>query len=129
MGAHTLGGAAPPDSGYAGPWVPGPGEFAFDNVYYRSMIDANINWAAVDKDPLSPGVAAPKWQFDGTTGVGGPRLMLNTDFEVFYDVTLDASGQPLCGVNINALTCSAAATNSLATSYANVSGFEQKIMK
>ena len=123
MGAHTLGRARPQASGYAGPWVAGPGEFAFDNIYYRQMVSPNFNWVKADKDALSPDTPnQPKWQFDGNNGNGGPKLMLNTDFEVFYDVVIGANGEPMCDVNINANPrCPNAASNALAQSFANVS--------
>ena len=104
--------------------IPGNGEVSFDNAYYRLMISNNINWVKADKNNLSPGVDAAKWQFDGfnVNGGGGPRLMLNTDFEVFYDVILGANAEPMCDVNVNANPrCPNAASFALASSFANVS--------
>ena len=40
----------------------------------------------------------PKWQFNGVNKTNGQNagFMLNTDFEVFYNLTLDSNGQATC---------------------------------
>lgn len=43
MGAHTLGGASPLNSGYRGLWVE-DGPTAFDQDYYTLMIDPSYTW-------------------------------------------------------------------------------------
>ena len=40
--------------------------------------------------------AAPKWQWNGTSNVQKNSMMLNTDFELMYDVENDATGEPHC---------------------------------
>ena len=43
MGAHSLGGARPENSGYQGKWT-GPQNRGFNELYYLSMINATNKW-------------------------------------------------------------------------------------
>ena len=43
MGAHTLGGAAPDASGYAGVWVPDEA-LMFNEGFYSAMIDSSLTY-------------------------------------------------------------------------------------
>ena len=49
MGAHTLGGCDPDNSGYDGPWIAGDqgldGTRTWDNTYYQIMIDSGVTWS------------------------------------------------------------------------------------
>jgi len=43
MGAHSIGGAFPFNSGYSGKWT-GFQNRGFSEVYYKIMIDPSISW-------------------------------------------------------------------------------------
>lgn len=93
LGAHTLGGAAQKHSGYEGVWIPGE-ELVFNEKFYRNMISDHIQWLNVNIDD---GGRDPKWQFLGFTHIGDSAgFMLNTDFEIFYNLTLDNDGKLTC---------------------------------
>ena len=47
-------------------------------------------------------------------------MMLNTDFEVFYELELDDDSEPQCDVQSDALTCQKAETYDIAAQYAEV---------
>ena len=47
-------------------------------------------------------------------------MMLNTDFEVFYELELDDDSEPQCEVQSDALTCQKAETYDIAAQYAEV---------
>ena len=47
-------------------------------------------------------------------------MMLNTDFEVLYELELDDDSQPQCEVQSDALTCQKAETYDIAAQYAEV---------
>ena len=47
-------------------------------------------------------------------------MMLNTDFEVFYELELDEDSEPQCDVQSDALTCQKAETYDIAAQYAEV---------
>jgi hypothetical protein len=46
MGAHSLGGAKPENSGYKGKWT-GPANAGFSEIYYKNMISNLIQWKNV----------------------------------------------------------------------------------
>ena len=43
MGAHSIGGAFPTNSGYNGKWT-GPQNQGFSELFYANMINASITW-------------------------------------------------------------------------------------
>ena len=47
-------------------------------------------------------------------------MMLNTDFEVFYELDLDGDSQAQCNVQSDALTCQKSETYDIAAQYAEV---------
>jgi len=104
MGAHSLGGALGQNSGYKGKWT-GRNNAGFSEVYYTNMISSGIKWLNVN---VSAPNTTPKWQYDGinTTDGSDAGFMLNTDFELFYNLTLDTNAKttcnlsPLCGLSL-----------------------------
>ena len=46
MGAHSLGGAKPDNSGYAGKWT-GPQNPGFNELYYLNMVNTTNVWTNV----------------------------------------------------------------------------------
>lgn len=118
-GAHNLGGAAQYNAGYQGTWKPGNEDngavaaLTFSNDFYKVMIDPGIKWFNVDaslkynntNETISQ---EAKWQWEGYY-VDAPPLspgekpifMLNTDFYVFFNITLNAEGQATCQLDTN----------------------------
>lgn len=46
LGAHTLGGARPQNSGYEFLWIPG-GQLNLDNQFYIDLASKNMSWVQV----------------------------------------------------------------------------------
>ncbi len=118
MGAHTLGSAKRANSGYAGVWVDGEAR-EFDNRFYTIMTDDAVTWTNVDlvQAPISKNPDR-KWEWKGTWSDGSPAgMMLNTDFEMRFDLALNATtAQSGCQVNSD---CADAETASIVTEFAN----------
>ena len=51
MGAHSLGGAQPINSGYAGKWT-GPQNPGFNELYYLNMVNTTNVWTDVVSNHL-----------------------------------------------------------------------------
>ena len=75
--------------------------------------------------------SVPKWQFNGNSIVDGSlaAFMLNTDFELFYELTLDSNAKstctlsPSCGLstpNTCSGSCPVASTFNQAQQYSKV---------
>ena len=62
---------------------------------------------------------SPKWQFFSDVYYS-PAMMLNTDFELLYDVALDANSRALCNVSAAKPSCPMASTHAQAVDYAQV---------
>lgn len=94
MGAHGLGGAHRNFSGYAGKWT-GPQSPGFSEAFYMNFINKTSTWALRNADPKGP---VPKWEYQGQLAdKSDAGFMLNTDMELFYDLTVDTeSGKPTC---------------------------------
>ena len=43
MGAHSIGGAFPFNSGYSGKWI-GKQNQGFSEIFYKNMLDSSITW-------------------------------------------------------------------------------------
>lgn len=96
MGAHTMGEAYRQNSGYKGSWVENE-ELVFDERFYQIMISKQVRWDNVNKDDTGK---EPRWQFDGFTPSGSVAgFMINTDFEIFYDMSLDKNGKLTCNLD------------------------------
>ena len=66
-----------------------------------SVAVTQVNYLSILTQNVAPPQTTPaKWQFKGTLADGtGSGFMLNTDFELFYNLTLDANGQTTCTLN------------------------------
>ena len=74
------------------------------------------------QDKANARAADRKWQFEGYDSDGEQvSMMLNTDFEVFYELDLDDDSQAQCDVQSDALTCQKSETYDIANQYATVS--------
>ena len=74
------------------------------------------------QDKANARAADRKWQFEGIDSDGETAsIMLNTDFEVFYELELDEDSQAGCDVQSDALTCQKSETYDIANQYAEVS--------
>ena len=80
------------------------------------MFDTTASWDEEFKRRQS------KWQWGGTASDGTTRLgtRLHTDFELLYNVTVDADSQATCTLGSSG-TCGTVDTYTTAQSYANVS--------
>ena len=73
------------------------------------------------QDKANARAADRKWQFEGYDSDGEQvSMMLNTDFEVFYELDLDDDSQAQCDVQSDALTCQKSETYDIAAQYAEV---------
>lgn len=68
-------------------------------------------------------VSAPRddarWQYEGVDSASqGVGMMLNTDFEVYYDIAVGSDGEPSCA---NPHDCVGSSSYSTASGYADVS--------
>ena len=138
MGAHTLGGAHKENSGHSGYWTKGE-KTRFDEKYYSNMIDRSIVWKNIDNSLSKSGGSLQanegyggSWQFNGTLNGQEKSFMLNTDFEVFYHLDIDAdTGKTtctlnhMCGVDGNCQpeNCQPAPTFQQSKTYSNVRNF------
>lgn len=111
LGAHTLGGAAPTASGYAGTWV--EGEISVVNEkFFDLMLNDTVEWT--NREVRNSG----KWQFDGADSDGDVGFMLNSDFALLYDLELDDDNVAQCSVNLDdADLCSDSPTASYVRAY------------
>jgi len=95
MGAHSFGSVHPFNSGYNGKWT-GQQNKGLSEVFYSLMIDPSVTFTNIN---VANGTG-PKWEFKADyrdkTNAG---FMFNTDFEVFYNLTLNADGQATCQLN------------------------------
>lgn len=107
LGAHTLGRMETANSGFNGPWTNNPG--VFNNEYYDTLVN----------DPWMPQNNAGNRQW-----VAGPRVMLNADMELQFNV-VDADGNNIpglgrCGPINNPGTCDVSDDfDNLAAQFAN----------
>jgi len=122
MGAHSLGGAKAENSGYKGKWT-GPDNAGFSELFYTNMISKDIKWTNVN---VSPPNGTVKWQYDGVyaTSGGDAGFMLNTDFEMFYELSLDSNAQTTCTL---APTCGLSSPNTCGSSCPVSSTFNQAL--
>lgn len=94
MGAHSLGGASA--SGWQGTFTgndTSKTQNHFDENYYAQMVDPKFKWTNVD-------VNENNFQFNGYVNEKQEGMMFNTDFEMFYDLTLDATtAETTCTLN------------------------------
>ena len=66
--------------------------------------------------------AVRRWQWNGTWANGDEdAMMLNTDFEVFYELQLNEDAEAGCDVQSDSLTCAKSETYDKAKEYAEVS--------
>jgi hypothetical protein len=71
-------------------------------------------------------LTAPKWQFNGLLADGtNAGFMLNTDFEIFYNLTLNpTTGQTTCSLNS---VCGLATPNTCGSGCQVASTFKQAL--
>jgi len=122
MGAHSLGGASFLNSGYSGKWT-GFASGGFSEIYYANMISKGINW--VNANMARPN-STPKWQFNGVNATDGSNagFMLNTDFELFYNLTLDSNAKATCTLSS---TCGLSSPDTCGNSCSVASTFNQAL--
>lgn len=95
MGAHSFGGAKSTNSGYNGKWT-GSQNNGLSEVFFTNMLSSAITW----KNTNVATSTAPKWQFNGKLSDGtGAGFMLNTDFALYYNLTLDSNAQVTCSLS------------------------------
>jgi len=86
LGAHTLGNAELKNTGHTGFWTPGEDE-VFNVTYYENMATRKLKW--INKDATEHlENHRPHWQWEAELPNGQVSMMLNTDFEVFFDLQL-----------------------------------------
>ena len=99
LGAHNLGGASSFKSGFDGNWKHLPDEvFILNSDFYKIMLDPSVKWKNVDA-ALKANFSGQghKWQWEGLAdGDLQPHMFFNTDFYVFFNITLDANGKATC---------------------------------
>ena len=96
MGAHNLGSAVVNNSGYDGKWI-GKSNGGISEYFYTLMIAPNVTYTNVD---IAQGAKPSKWEFKASFPNGtNAGFMLNTDFEIFYNLTLDANAMTTCKLN------------------------------
>ena len=113
-GAHNLGGAAQYNQGFQGTWKPGNepdgtvSDLTFNNEFYKIMIDPNITWYNIDAtqkyNNTNETLTEPRWQWEGYPKyekLDKPYFMLNTDFYVFFNITVNAYGKATCILDTN----------------------------
>ena len=145
-GAHGLGGAGQYNQGYQGTWKPGntkSGNVAaltFNNDFFKIMIDPNIEWFNIDAslkyNNTNDTITGQKWQWEGYPKDGTilekPYFMLNTDFYVFFNITVHEYGKSKCILDTSCGysgtcglfgTCGMSPTYLIGYKYANVSSF------
>jgi len=120
MGAHTVGQCIEENSGYRGHWLIDPSDMAttFDNMFYQIMLNTSVTWTKRNIANPSTGTDARPQYACSQDGVGC-GIMLNTDLEMYYDLTLDTR-RFLASCTIDAATtdCTRADTYDLAKSFA-----------
>ena len=129
IGAHTVGTTSEENSGHNGPWLPAPDTRTFDNKFYSMMINNSVTY---DKRNLgTTGLdARPQYRCtannDDDEGCG---IMLNTDFALFYNMTLDEETfLATCDPTASVTDCVQAPTYSKASAYAQVSTYSKYSM-
>ena len=96
MGAHSIGSASALNSGYSGKWT-GTQNKGLSEVFFYHMINSSLSYSNVN---VAPGTNPAKWEFKASLADGtNAGFMLNTDFEVFYNLTLDANAKTTCQLN------------------------------
>ena len=97
-----------------------------------SVAVTQVNYLSISTQNVAPPQTTPaKWQYKGTLADGtGSGFMLNTDFELFYNLTFDATSakttctlNPTCGLstpNTCSGSCQPATTFSQALGYSQV---------
>jgi len=99
MGAHSFGTASASNSGYSGKWT-GTQNKGLSEVFYSLMINPSITFTNVNVAGTKPPAPPPKWEFKATFADGSNAgFMLNTDFEIFYNLTLDSNAQLTCSLS------------------------------
>ncbi len=119
MGAHTLGGAKPENSGHTGDFVEHQAH-KFNNKYYRIMFKKDHDWAQVISQGTNGQVT--KWRWDGHHADSGDKvgMMLNTDFELLYDIKQNDEGESSCEVMPGKNQCERYRTFDTARQYSKV---------
>jgi hypothetical protein len=96
MGAHSFGAANATNSGYSGKWT-GTQNRGLSELFYSNMVSSSIKFANIN---VAGNVPPPKWEFKATLADGSNAgFMLNTDFEIFYNITLDSNAKLTCTLN------------------------------
>jgi len=96
MGAHGFGGANTTNSGYSGKWT-GAHNKGLSEVFYSHIIDPSLTYLNINAAGKNP---PPKWQFKAKSAEGSNAgFMLNTDFEIYYNLTLDSNAKLTCTLN------------------------------
>jgi len=95
MGAHGFGSVHPEISGFNGKWV-GQQNKGLSEIFYSLMVDPSVTFTNLNVG----NVTSPKWEFkaDFSDKVSA-GFMFNTDFEIFYNLTLNSNGQTTCILN------------------------------
>lgn len=96
MGAHNLGSAVVTNSGYDGKWI-GSQVGGLSEIFFSLMVNPNVAFSNYD---ASRGSGPAKWEFKANYPNGtNAGMMFNTDFEIFYNLTLDANAMATCKLN------------------------------
>jgi len=96
MGAHSIGSADALNSGYTGKWT-GTQNKGLSEVFYSHMINPTLTYSNIN---VAQGSKPAKWEFKAKFADGSNAgFMFNTDFELFYNVTLDADAKATCDLD------------------------------
>jgi Peroxidase len=89
MGAHSFGSVSPANSGYNGKWT-GQENKGLSEVFYSIMVDPTVSFTNTD---VANGTG-PRWEFRADfQDHNNAGFMFNTDFELFYNLTLNSDGK------------------------------------
>lgn len=95
LGAHTLGNSEIRNTGHRGSWTPLE-EDVFNVTYYQNMATKPLKWINKDATEGMPEQTKQHWQWEAELPDGSVSMMLNTDFEIFFDLELDETGKTTC---------------------------------
>jgi len=97
MGAHSFGSTNSSVSGYTGKWT-GAQNKGLSEIFYTHMVNPGLTYKNLN---VADAGKPPKWEFKAsfTTRADNAGMMFNTDFELFYNLTLDANGKATCNLN------------------------------
>merc|ERR1711892_961049 len=104
MGAHTLGGADPANSGFTGIWITDEALF-FNNEYYKKLIDTDFQQRDSTRDEDTS-----HWQWNAF----GDAFMLNVDVSLYKEIVVNEFGESSCDFD----TCAAAPTATAVEAFA-----------